>query len=178
MKVVKINKDLSHVDITLKTKFKTFSLYVLSLAVIGLSVAFTTIKPDVINHKGSHTIDTVYLEDVDIPLTDSAITVELVKNDCILPNVALAQMKIETGNFKSAICKENKNIAGIRTSKSENVVKDSKGNTIKNRGHNVFETYKKCIKEYVRIQNRYLKNIDGSYAESKSYIPKLKSYAK
>ena len=60
MKVVKINKDLSHKDITLLNKFKTFSLYLLTIAVIGLSVAFTTIRPDVINHKGSHTVDTIY----------------------------------------------------------------------------------------------------------------------
>lgn len=171
MKVVKIKKDMSYEDITLKTKFKTFSLYVLSVAVIGLSVAFTTIKPDVINHLGKHTVDTIYLEDVDIPLTDSAITTELVKNDCILPNVALAQMKIETGNFKSAICKENKNIAGIRTSKSKFV-------SGMNRGHCSYKSYKDCIKDYVRIQNRYLKNIDGKYAENPQYVSKLKSYAK
>jgi hypothetical protein len=178
MKIVKIKKDMSYVDITLLNKFKTVSLYLLSTVVIILSVAFTTIRPDVIKYKGKNTVDTIYLQEVDIPLTDSAITAELVKQDCILPNVALAQMKIETGNFTSAICKENKNIAGIRTSESENVSKDSKGNPIKNRGHNVFKTYKKCIKEYVRIQNRYLKNIDGKYAENPEYVSKLKSYAK
>lgn len=178
MKVVKINKDLSHRDITLLNKFKTFSLYLLTIAVIGLSVAFTTIKPDVINHKGTHTVDTIYLQEMDIHLTDSAITAELVKQDCILPNVALAQMKIETGNFKSAICKENKNIAGIRTSESEFVKKDANGKALKNRGHNVYNSYKRCIKDYVRIQNRYLKNIDGKYAENPEYVSKLKSYAK
>lgn len=171
MKVVKIKKDLSHVDITLLNKFKTFSLYMLTIAVIGLSVAFTTIRPDVINHRGTHTVDTIYLQEMDIPLTDSAITAELVKQNCILPNVALAQMKIETGNFKSAICKENKNIAGIRTSKSKYV-------SGMNRGHCTYKTYKDCIKDYIRIQNRYLKNIDGKYAESDTYLPKLKSYAK
>lgn len=171
MKIVKIKKDLSHVDITLLSKVKTFSLYLLTIAVIALSVAFTTIKPNVINHNGKHTVDTVYLQEMDIPLTDSAITEELVKQDCILPNVALAQMKIETGNFKSAICKENKNIAGIRTSKSQYV-------SGINRGHCTYKTYKDCIKDYVRIQNRYLKNIDGKYAEANGYIETLKSYSK
>jgi uncharacterized FlgJ-related protein len=167
MKVVKIKKDLSHVDITLLNKFKTVSLYLLSTVVIILSVAFTTIRPDVIKYKGSHTVDTIYLQEVDIPLTDSAITVELIRQDCILPNVALAQMKIETGNFKSAICKENKNIAGIRTSKSKYVAG-------MNRGHCSYKSYKDCIKDYVRVQNRYLKNIDGKYAEANGYIETLK----
>ena len=63
--------------------------------------------------------------DTDIPLTDSAITEELVKQGCVLPNVALAQFKIESSHFKSNICKENKNIAGIKTSRS-NFVKGMK----------------------------------------------------
>jgi hypothetical protein len=119
--------------------------------------------------------DTVLIEvPNDIELTDSTITEELIKLKCVLPNVALAQMKIETGHFKSDICKENKNIAGIRTSTSEFVKRDLKGNPLKNRGHNVYNTYKDCLKDYVRIQNRYLKNIDGRYAESKTYIEHIK----
>lgn len=119
--------------------------------------------------------DTVIIEvPNDIKLTDSAITAELVKLKCVLPNVALAQMKIETGHFKSAICKENKNIAGIRTSTSEFVKRDLKGKPLKNRGHNVYNTYKECLKDYVRIQNRYLKNIDGRYAEAPGYIDYVK----
>ena len=72
----------------------------------------------------------------------------------MLPNVALAQMKIETGHFTSSICKENKNIAGIRNSASAYVVG-------KNRGHCVYNSYRDCLRDYVRVQNKYLKNIDG-----------------
>ena len=103
----------------------------------------------------------------DLPLTDSAITHELVTLGCVLPNVALAQMKIETGHFTSKICKENKNIAGIRTSRSEYVI------GVKN-GHCAYTTYRDCLRDYIRIQNRYLKNIDGKYAESKDYLNLIK----
>ena len=104
----------------------------------------------------------------DMPLTDSAIISELTSMGCMLPNVALAQFKVETGHFLSKICKENKNIAGIKTSKSEFV----KG---LNRGHCVYNTYRDCLRDYVRIQNRYLKNINNKYAESKTYISVLKN---
>jgi hypothetical protein len=117
-----------------------------------------------VNTRKVHTTDTVYIEDV--PLTDSAITKELTQLGCMLPNVALAQFKVETGHFKSSICRENKNIAGIRNSAS----KLSKG---LNRGHNVYSTYRDCLRDYVRIQNKYLKNIDGRYAEAKDYTEKL-----
>ena len=111
--------------------------------------------------------DTLYLPS-DISLNDSSITAELVKLGCVLPNVALAQFKIETGHFTSAICRENKNIAGIRNSASPLSIG-------KNRGHNVYKTYKDCLKDYVRVQNKYLKNIDGRYAEAKGYIKLIKS---
>jgi hypothetical protein len=45
---------------------------------------------------------------------------------------------------------------------------------IKNRGHNVYATYKDCLKDYVRIQNRYLKNINGKYAEAPGYVDLIK----
>ena len=105
--------------------------------------------------------------DADIPLTDSAITEELVKQGCVLPNVALAQFKIESSHFKSIICKENKNFAGIKTSRS-NYVKGTRNN------HCVYDTYRDCIKDYIRIQNKYLENIDGRYAESSGYVQLVK----
>jgi hypothetical protein len=117
-----------------------------------------------VNTRKVHTTDTVYIEDV--PLTDSAITKELTQLGCMLPNVALAQFKVETGHFRSAICRENKNIAGIRNSAS----KLSKGLS---RGHNVYSTYRDCLRDYVRIQNKYLKNIEGKYAEAKDYTEQL-----
>lgn len=103
----------------------------------------------------------------DIPLTDSAVLKELVKNKCVLPNVALAQFKIESSHFKSRICLENKNLAGIRTSKSKYVVG-------KKYDHCVYKTYRDCIKDYVLIQNRYLKKIDGNYAEASGYVDLIK----
>jgi uncharacterized FlgJ-related protein len=105
--------------------------------------------------------------DTDIPLTDSAITEELVKQGCVLPNIALAQFKIESSHFKSKICKENKNIAGIKTSRS-NFVKGMLND------HCAYDSYRDCIKDYIRIQNRYLENIDGRYAEDGGYVSLLK----
>jgi hypothetical protein len=99
----------------------------------------------------------------DIELTDESILKELIKQGCVLPNVALAQFKIESQHFKSEICRENKNFAGIKTSRSEYVIG-------KNRNHCAYATYRDCIRDYIRIQNRYLENIDGRYAEDGQYV--------
>lgn len=118
-----------------------------------------------------HRTDTMIVEHKDVALNDSAIGAELARLGCVLPNVAVAQFRIETGNYKSAICRENKNLAGIRNSTSPLSIG-------KNRGHNAYKTYRDCLKDYVRIQNRYLRNIDGRYAEAKGYVKLIKSMRK
>ena len=139
---------------------------------IGILLLYGSFTPVIIYKTITKSVEVMVPEDID--LSDSAITAELVDLGCVLPNVALAQMKIESSHFKSAICKENKNIAGIRTSNSKYVKRDANGNAIKNRGHNVYDTYKDCLRDYIRIKNRYLKNIDGKYAEAPGYVSYIK----
>lgn len=131
------------------------------LLVLAIATSETSVRTNVV-----HLIqrDTIKIDPM--PLTDSAITAELVKLGCVLPNVALAQFKIESGHFRSAICRENFNLAGIKTSRSEYVIG-------KNRDHCVYRSYRDCLKDYVRIQNRYLKNIDGKYAAPGKYVERL-----
>jgi hypothetical protein len=157
---------MSLVDITTQVRVK--QLIMLSVIILFMFSSFRQEVKFIPSVFKIH--DTVLVADsvLDIKLTEKEILKELIKQGCVLPNVAFAQMKIETGNFKSAICKENRNIAGIKTSKSKYVAG-------MNRGHCSYKTYKDCIKDYVRIQNRYLKNIDGRYAENPLYVQKLKS---
>jgi len=137
----------------------------LVIIIVQLGMLICSVEEVQVEIRKIHTTDTIFVGDV--PLTDSAITEELVKLGCVLPNVALAQFKLETGHFKSSICKENKNIAGIRNSVSPLVIG-------KNRGHCVYKSYRDCLRDYVRVQNKYLKKIDGKYAEAEGYIQELK----
>jgi hypothetical protein len=138
----------------------TISIMVNLLLIMG---AFTISPKEVVSYK-TIVKERVLSDEVDdIELTDEAILKELIDQGCVLPNVALAQFKIESQHFKSSICKENKNIAGIKTSRSEYVVG-------KNREHCVYKTYRDCIKDYIRIQDRYLENINGRYAEDGGYV--------
>ena len=138
----------------------TYSILLNFILVMG---AFSLSPKEVTKYK-TIVKERVLSDDVDdIELTDEAILKELIDQGCVLPNIALAQFKIESQHFKSAICRENKNIAGIKTSGSEYVVG-------KNREHCVYNTYRDCIKDYIRIQDRYLQNIDGRYAEDGRYV--------
>jgi len=103
----------------------------------------------------------------DIPLNDTAILQELIKDSCILPNVSIAQAKIESGNYTSKITFSNHNIFGIKFHKCK-FVKNEKN------GYANYTSYKNCIKCYCHIQTLYLDKIDGKYAESKDYIKLIK----
>jgi uncharacterized FlgJ-related protein len=103
----------------------------------------------------------------DIKLNDSSLVRELVQNDVMQINVALAQAKLETGYYKSKVCKENKNLFGIKYHKCKYITGDKNN-------HASYKTYKDNIKCYAHIQKRYLKNIDGKYAEAPDYIATLK----
>jgi hypothetical protein len=167
----KVDKNLEFTKVPWYYKlYKVSFLFNLGLVIVFIHGSFTPI----IITKTITKYDTITRENSDIKLTDAEITSELIRLKCVLPNVALAQMKIESSHFKSAICVENKNIAGIRTSTSEFVKRDKKGNIIKNKGHNVYTTYKDCIEDYICIQNRYLKNINGKYAEAPGYVDLIK----
>ena len=115
-----------------------------------------------------HSINTEVLSKDINPLDTTEFCTFFRDNGGVLFNIAYAQCKIESSNFTSCIYKENKNLFGIRTSTSKLV----QG---KNRGHCTYNSYKDCILDYIRIQNKYLKNIDGKYAESPEYIKSLKN---
>ncbi len=105
----------------------------------------------------------------DIVLTDSGITAELTKQGVILAAVACLQSRIESNHGKSNVGIKAKNLFGITFHKCKHVAGR----------HGVYakyDSYRDNIKCYAHIQKKYLKNIDGVYAEDPSYVSKLKSY--
>jgi uncharacterized FlgJ-related protein len=164
-KIFKQNEDMSVTDIS--NKILTQKILLIAVCVLYFFSSFRNEVKFV--DKQIIVKDTVYLtqEFKDIELTDNEVLKELIKQGCVLPNVALAQAKIESMHFKSNIARENKNIFGIRNSASNLAIG-------KNRGHSVYKSYKDCITDYIRVQNKYLKNINLKYATDTNYISKIK----
>ncbi len=105
----------------------------------------------------------------DVVLNDSGITAELTKQGVILAAVACLQSRIESNHGKSNVGIQAKNLFGITFHRCKHVAGR----------HGVYakyDSYRDNIKCYAHIQKRYLKNIDGVYAEDPSYVSKLKSY--
>lgn len=148
-----------------KTLFKVS--VAINVLLIGYVIHLTNIDPVV--RIVNTLVPSHYTQEADVELTDSALTVELIKEGSVLPSVALAQAKIESGHYTSKVCKENKNLFGIKYHKCPFVVGQ-------NLNHAVYKTYRDNIKCYTHIQNHYLGKIDGHYAESKEYVEKIKTF--
>lgn len=160
----KLTEDLTLQKVSNMGKIARLSL-LLNLALIIFIGVLTSQEP-IIHRIHTHTRDTVRIGDI-YP-NDSSVLSELIKNDCVLPSVAVAQAKIESGNYKSVVCKSNKNLFGIKYHKCNYVLG-------KNLNHASYKSYKDNIKCYIDIQNRYLRNIDGKYAEAGGYVDIIKA---
>lgn len=106
----------------------------------------------------------------DIKLTDKNILNELIENRCILPNVALAIAKNESGHkYNSNLAVNAKNIFGIKHHTSCKYVSGSYN------GYASYSTYKDNIACFCHIQERFLKCIHNNYAEDPLYVQKLRN---
>lgn len=107
------------------------------------------------------------VEQHDVELSEEAIVKCLHDNGCVLPNVAVAQARLESNLGKSNVGKQAKNMFGITHHKCQYV-------SGKHGVYAKYETYEDNIKCYIHIQDRYLQNINGVYATDPTYITKIK----
>jgi uncharacterized FlgJ-related protein len=143
---------------------KRFELIVLVCVVATLSVLlYDVFKPQ----PKAPQIVLINTDTTNVETIEDALMYELIYRGCILPNIAIAQFRIETAHYSSRIFIECNNVAGIRTSTSP-LVKGIKY------GHCVYDSVEDSVQDYIDIQNRYLTLIDGSYAEGTEYIDLIK----
>jgi uncharacterized FlgJ-related protein len=110
--------------------------------------------------------------------------VELIKDlNMKFPHIVYAQAKIESGNFKSAVFKQNNNLFGMKEAKTRATL--SQGT---HRGHAYYDTWQESLYDYAMYYNTYLRKIKTedeyfeylrqNYAEDKSYVTRLKALIK
>jgi uncharacterized FlgJ-related protein len=152
-----------------RVDWKPALLVSLSLNIImGCVMVYMANIPSRINHV-YHSV--VSNKVSDISLDDSSVAHEMVCAGIILPSVAIAQAKLESSMGKSRLGREAKNLFGIKYHRCEHV-SGNDGEYAK------YERYADCIRCYAHIQNRYLKNIDGSYAEAGNYVENIRKFKK
>lgn len=97
--------------------------------------------------------------------TVAEVRAEIIRQGIPHAEIVLAQARLETGNFKSRVCREKHNIFGIRAGKK----------------YKSYRNWRECVSDYKkRISSRYkggdyyafLRRI--GYAEDRRYVEKLK----
>ena len=161
----KQNQDLSFSTVPNFRNLFYVSLTINVIFAILLFMAFT--NPDKLVYKTKVVKEIV--TEKDVVLNDSGITAELTNQGVILAAVACLQSKIESNHGKSNVGIQAKNLFGITYHRCKHVAG-------KHGIYAKYDSYRDNIKCYAHIQKKYLKNIDGVYAEDPSYVSKLKSY--
>jgi hypothetical protein len=85
-----------------------------------------------------------------LPFSETNLLGELKKQGVNFPDVAMAQAKLETGHFESAVFKENNNLFGMKHPSVRQTV--SLG---ANRGHAKYKSWQDSVKDYKLWQDFY-----------------------
>lgn len=97
------------------------------------------------------------------------------------PHIVFAQMRLESGNFKSDLAKNNNNFFGMKYPRQRATV--AQGN---DRGYAYYCSWSYSVLDYAiwqRIyasgltEEEYLEMLSEKYAEDKAYVKKVKSIA-
>lgn len=158
----KLNNDLELVP--LRNKYKPLSIGLLLLLLLTLLLYVFREESIKVVYKVVHPTTE---ENKDVELSEPAIVKCLHENGCVLPNVAVAQAKLESNLGKSNVGKNAKNMFGITHHKCKYV-------TGKYGVYAKYETYEDNIKCYIHIQDHYLSRIDGAYASDPQYVSLIK----
>ena len=122
--------------------------------------------------------------DCNLEFSEQAMYDLLVHMNVRFPHIVIAQARIESGNYTSAICNENNNMFGMKCAKSRATT-----NIGENRNHAVYETWQECVIDYAfyqttymrkaKTEEQYLSALSASYAEGGTvYGDKVRSESK
>ena len=118
----------------------------------------------------------------DIELCDSTAYAFIVDNEIQHPEIVLAQMKIESGNYQSGIAKKNNNYFGMRHPAQRLTVSLGQKNgyaRYRNWAYSVID-YGLWQRKYAYdlTEDEYLTKLSNTYAEDPNYVSKVKNIAK
>jgi hypothetical protein len=159
----KLTSNLELVPTRNKYKFFTIGLFIM-LTVLTIVFFFREESIKIVYKVVHPTTE----QNKDVELSEQAIVKCLHEHGCVLPNVALAQAKLESNLGKSNVGKNAKNMFGITHHKCQYV-------SGKYGVYAQYETYEDNIKCYIHIQDHYLQSINGKYASDPNYIAKIKT---
>lgn len=124
-------------------------------------------------------IQTVVLEQKPDVFSVEALREEMKRCGIKFPNIVMAQARLESGNFRSRIFREANNLFGMKLARSRNTTAIGEFS-----GHALYENWRQSVMDYslyqstylrkIRTEEQYLEYLSQSYAESPTYVEKIK----
>jgi len=162
-------------------KFKNYVIGSVILSVL-LTTVYTLGRFTKLNNLSDYEKNILLINMKQEPFSEAKL-IELMKELNIkFPYIVMAQAKLETNNFKSAIFKENHNLFGMKEARVR--INTAKGT---NRNHAYYDNWESSVYDYAFYQCRYLSGLTteaeyyrylaGSYAEDIHYVSKVKNIA-
>lgn len=161
-----------------KTIMKKYIYHIFVLA-IGYGVGFSYSTKDIAN-ADSKTESKISSANFTENFSEKALIALMKELKIKYPEIALSQARLETGNFTSAIFKENHNLFGMKMAE----IRPTSAIGI-SRGHAAYSNWKESVIDYAlfqsfiiaKIQNvsrdSYRKHIQEYYSETSDYLARM-----
>lgn len=156
---------------------------------VGLSILFfllfimiTALKPHVPIQYVNTEPELIILDPTFEEFSEENLWNKLIELNFKHPDIVYAQAIQETGNFTSAIFKENHNLFGMKEARIR--ITTNKGTR---RGHAYYNNWNESVLDYAMYQSRYLGKLNReqyfqylsrNYAEDPKYVARLKQIIK
>lgn len=164
----------------MKYDFKKVNVFLAAYALVTMMMflsSYNTVKRVVKTTDDPIVVSTSYYEDVEF--SEENLSKYIKELNIRFPDIVLAQAKLESGNFKSKIFKENNNLFGMKCATRRPYT--HKG---ENRGHAKYDRWQDCVLDYALFQAAYLskmktkreyfKYLSENYAQNPDYVTLLK----
>jgi hypothetical protein len=149
------------------------------LVVIGLSVLLMTTRINDVRFMTQETKEIIIKEATkENEFSPEKLRAYLLELNIRFPHIVYAQARLESGNFGSAIFKENHNLFGMKVATRRPTTNKGEEN-----GHAYYESWKESVVDYafyqaqylsdIKTETEYLEYLKASYAESPVYMEKL-----
>ena len=166
-------KSLQYVKLSIPKIILTTTILIMMLIVM-LAMSFTSEK-----HIHHDSYESIMLVDNSHQFSEDKLKEMLGSLNFRFPHIALAQSILETGEYKSKIFKENKNLFGMKQARTRTTL--SKGTQ---HGHAYYKSWSNSVLDYAfwistyaykcKTETQFYQLLDSVYAEDGSYTKKLK----
>lgn len=156
---------------------KENKLIIAILIVIASFVVFVNINNNCCTHKQEVVYAEQFVKDTSF-VSDIELKHYLKEINMKFPHIVYAQAVLESGHFKSKVCRDNNNIFGMMISYNRPTTAIYQKN-----GYCVYKTWKESVLDYALYQSYYFSHIKTekdylialqNYAEDTAYLTKVK----